>query len=260
MSTIAASPAAKSKPRDLSRHGLARWFYPIAGVVLLILTLWGFERFYFHARAYPDREITPPIRMLVIAHGISMGLWILLFTLQPWLVALKRHRLHITLGRIGAALAACVFVLGCFMAVHSMRVMPPEATIWGMHPRQFLSVPLLSIVFFGICVAIAVWKRKKPAIHRALMYTGTIAATDAAISRIDPINALFVGTSWEYHFGPFFGMLLIAAALLVLRCAMLRGFDRLLAASFVVLVAFSFFVTHFARTAAWDAFASLLVP
>ncbi len=257
--SIIAAPA-PIKARRAAHKGVARWFYPIAGVVLLVFTLWGFERFYFHARAYPDREITPPIRLLVITHGVAMALWIVLFTLQPWLIALKRHRSHMMFGRIGAALAACVFVLGLFMAVYAMRAMPPGAMIWNMPPRQFLSVPLLSILFFGVCVGLAVWKRKKPALHRALMLTATIAAVDAAIARIDRISNLFIGTAWEHHFGPFFGMLLVAAGLLALRCAMLRSFDRVLGACFFALVAFSLFATHVARTPAWDAFAAMLVP
>ena len=59
-----------------TRH--SRLFYSIASIVLLVLTLIGFRMFYLHLQAFPGRPLTPPIRTLLIVHGVSMTIWMLL--------------------------------------------------------------------------------------------------------------------------------------------------------------------------------------
>jgi hypothetical protein len=236
-----------------------RWFHPLVGVILLVFTVVGFQQFYLHGRAYPSREITPPIRTLVIGHGIAMSAWMILFMVQPMLVAIGKRRLHMTLGRVGAGIAGAVFVLGAMVAVQSARVTPPEARIWNMPPKQFMAVPLVSVVVFAVLVAVAVWKRRRPAVHRAMMFTATLGVMSAAISRIDAINQLYTGTVWERRFGPFLGALVVGGILLVIRCAITRSFDRWMAAGMVGLVVLSAAIMAVAPTGAWDWFASLLV-
>src|SRR5688572_29737527 len=61
----------------------SRWFYSISSLLLLVLTFIGFQLFYMKGQAYPGRPLTPPIRMLVITHGVLMSLWMLLAVIQP---------------------------------------------------------------------------------------------------------------------------------------------------------------------------------
>lgn len=44
----------------------ARLFYLGAAMLLLVLMLLGFQQFYLHGRAFPNRPLTPEIRNLVI--------------------------------------------------------------------------------------------------------------------------------------------------------------------------------------------------
>lgn len=237
---------------------LNRWFYPFAGLVMLALTVIGFQLFYFKGQSYPGRPITPPIRMLVIAHGLSMSLWIVLFAVQPMLVALRRRRLHMALGRFGAMLALVIVVLGVVIGIASARVSPPEMVIWGLTPARFMAVPLISVAIFGVCVAVGVWKRRKPDVHRAAMLLGTLATISAAVSRIDAISHLYTGTVWERVFGPFFTTLLIGAALVAVRCVLARNIERPLVVGFAALSAASWGILALARTDAWMAFATLV--
>lgn len=260
MSAITSSHERPARTTTAGRHNPAKWFYAISAVVMLALTVIGFKLFFFQGQSYPGREITPPIRTLIIAHGLVMSGWIVLFMVQPLLIATRHHKLHMNLGRLGVLLAAGVVVVGTLVSVQSARVSPPDMKIWGMSPKPFMAVPLISVWVFGVLVAVAVWKRRRPALHRAMMLTATLAVVDAAISRIDFISNQFVGTLWERLFGPFFGMIVIGAALLALRCAMARAFDRHLALGLVILTATSAGTMALAPTAAWDAFASLLVP
>ena len=90
-----------NKPVSSNR---ARLFYSGAALLLLVLMFLGFQQFYLHGKAYPDRELAPPIRTLIILHGLGMSAWVLLFLVQPLLVASGNRRVHMMLGRVGAGL------------------------------------------------------------------------------------------------------------------------------------------------------------
>lgn len=259
MTTIAHTTDLKAEVKVKTRaHALNRWFYPLTGVVMLAFVLVGFHFFYFRGQAYPGRPLTPPIRALVITHGLTMSAWILLYTVQPFLVALRRHRLHMTLGRVAGVLALVILLTGVVVSVRWVQVLPPDMVIWSMTPRQFLAVPLISVFVFTGCVVVGVWKRKRPEIHRPAMFLGTLAAVSAAVSRIDAISHLYQGTVWERAFGPFFVSLLVGGALVLLRLALARRVERWLALGYVSLVALSAVVIWLARTPAWDAFVTAL--
>ena len=239
-----------------------RFFYPSIGVLFLGLTLLGFQHFYFSGMSYPGRPITPPIRSLVIAHGLAMAGWILIFTLQPMLVAGRNIRAHMMVGRVAAFFAVLVFVLGMMLSVESTRVSAtvPGFVLWTLTSRQFMAVPMFTALFFGACAGIAVWKRKRPEIHRPMMMVGTLSALGAAVSRIDFLNNLYVGTGWERALGPFLFPTLLGLILLAVKCALTRKFDRWLAVGMTALLFMAVFTMPIARTPAWEAFAKLLVP
>lgn len=251
--------AIETPRRPSSSAKRARWFFALCGVVVVAGTLVGFEQFYFHGRAFPGREITPPIRTLIIAHGVAMALWITLFIVQPMLVATKRLKVHMALGRAGAVVAAVVLVLGVILAFRSSQVAPPEARIMGFKPDPFLAIPLNSILLFGILVGVGIWQRKRPAIHRAAMLTATLGALTAALNRIDALNHLFMGTLADRVLGPFVPTVALGVVLLVVRCAWIRGFDKWLAAGVAVLALFAVGDTALAHSAAWESFATRLL-
>lgn len=236
-----------------------RVFYPLTCVILFALAIIGFGRFFVHGQAYPGREIAPPIKTLVIVHGIAMTLWMLILVVQPALIFRRKHRLHMAVGKFGAAIAAVIVVLGLMVGVRSAIVAPSEAIIWGFSPKQFMAVPLLSVLIFGAFIALGVYFRRKPAIHRNMMLLGTLSIMAAPISRIDTLNNFYVGGVWEQWFGPFFMTLILSAALLLVRSALTRSIDRVFAVGVAFLIASSIFIMQIAPTRAWDAFASLLV-
>lgn len=99
-----------------------RFFYSGAAIVMFLFMLWGFQLFFFHGRAYPGRPLTPPIKTLLIAHGMGMAAWMVLFIVQPLLIAARNYKIHMRLGLFGAGLAAVVSVLGINVAVGAARV------------------------------------------------------------------------------------------------------------------------------------------
>jgi hypothetical protein len=250
----AASAAAARK----GRLGV-RAFYPAAAAIIVALDVWGFQHFYLHGQSYPGREITPPIRTLVIAHGLAMSAWLVLFMVQPSLIAVRRPRVHMTLGRVGVLVALAILGLGLMIAIESTRALPPDAVLWGLGPRPFMAIPFFVVLAFAGFVGVGIWKRKRPAVHKAMMLLGTLAASSAGISRIDELSNLYLGTMAERLLGPFVMTSALAVILLAIRCALIRSIDRWLAIGTPVLIGVFALIMVVARTAAWDRFAAMLV-
>lgn len=238
--------------------GAARLFFPAVALLLLAMTAWGFGPFYTKGMAYPGREIAPPIKTVVIIHAVVMSAWMILLVVQPTLISLRRHRLHMTLGKVGAVIALLVCATGLMVAIRSAQVTPGEARIWGLPPKEFFIVPFTAVFIFGAFVALAIAYRKKPAIHRAMMIVGTLSIMSAPISRIDVLNNLYVGTVMERLFGPFFITDVLAVLLVVLYAAIHR-FDRLFAAGVAIIIGLSWGIWQAAPTEAWLRIASMFV-
>lgn len=255
MKSVQTLPA--DKPRTKVAH--PRFFYSGAAALLFLLMFVGFQFFYLHGKAYPGRELTPPIRILLIAHGVAMSAWMVLFLAQPLLIATRNRRVHMALGRVGAGLAAVIVVLGFRVAIGAASVNPPEMKLWNLTPKQFLAVPLVSIAIFALLVAMAVWKRRQPEAHRPLMLLATLAIIPAAMDRIGFLHNLYTGTIWGTLFGPFFSALVVGLLLVCLNGVMTRSLNRWLAIGYAGLVVASALVMQVAPTHAWESFADLLV-
>ncbi len=237
----------------------ARFFYFGAAALLFVLMLIGFQQFYLHGRAFPDRELTPPIRTLLILHGSAMSAWMLLFLAQPLLIVSGNRRVHMMLGRVGAVLAACMVVLGVRVGIEAARVNPPDMKLWGLVPKQFMAIPLIAILIFAIFVILGVWNRRRPEVHRPMMLLATLTVIAAAIDRIDAIRNLYAGTVWGTIFGPFFAPLVIGLLFLIVKWLLTRSWDRWYAMGYAGLVVAGALTMQLATTHAWDQFASLLL-
>lgn len=241
----------------------SRWFYTVCSALLLGLTFAGFHRFFLRGTAYGgppgDRPLTPPIKTVVITHGIVMSAWILLFMLQPLLIASRKYKLHMKLGWLGGLLALAVLVTGLMVGVGSARVTPTEVHIWGYTPHQFMIVPVMSVILFAGCVLAGIIYRKKPDIHKPLMLLSTLTIISAAVSRIETFNGWYYGTFWEQHFGPFFWSLLIGGVMVLAHWALTRRLNKVFAAGYVALVVVNVAMLKFCVTPAWEAIAQKVI-
>lgn len=254
-----AVPAERVRQPSRLASRAAKRFYLATALLFVAFAFVGFSRFYLHGRSYPGRPIPEPIKLLVIGHGLTMSFWLLFLVLQTAIISVRNVKLHMRLGMFGAGLALLNVVLGVWLAVMSARVSPPEMTIWGMTPKQFMAVPMISVLAFGVLVAIAIWKRKRPAIHRSMIISATLVTMSAAVSRIDTLNKLYAGTEFDRQLGPFAITMLLAVLILLARCIVTRSFDKWLAIGVGIMFAVSVFIMQIAPTAAWDHFASLFV-
>lgn len=253
------TPSSPAPAARQPRPGSIPWFYSAAALLVAVLTVVGFRDFYLHGKAYPGREITPPIRWLVITHGLSMSLWILLLIAQPPLILSRNHRLHMTLGRIGAGLAAVIVVVGFATSTRSAAVTPMDVTFGPLNPRQFMAVPYAAMIMFALYVGIGVWQRRRPEIHRPMMFLATLGALTAALDRIDFLRNLYVSTIFYRIWGPFFSALAIGLLLLGLKCAIARSFDRWFALGLGGLILFFGVMYQLAPTSLWASFTNLVI-
>jgi hypothetical protein len=246
-------------PKQRARADRARFFYAGAVAVLLVVMFWGFQQFYLHGRAFPNRPLAPPIRGVLIAHGVAMTAWMVLLLVQPLLIANNRYRQHMALGKIGAVLAACIVLLGWRIGISAARVAPPEFSLWNLNAKQFLTVPVISITIFAGFVALGVWKRARPEIHKPMMLLATLAAIPAALDRIPAIGDLYRHTVLGTVFGPFFSSLVLGAAFLLVKWALTGAFNKYFAAGWAFLAVASAGIMRLATTPAWDRFAGFLL-
>lgn len=124
-----------------------RLFYVIAACLMLILTVGGFRNFYLHGKA-PWGEMTSQIVPLIVAHGLAMSSWIILFFVQSILILIGNRRLHTVIGPGGAVLAVAIVILGTTVAPLSARFRPEIYRPFG-GPRFFLATMLTTILLFG---------------------------------------------------------------------------------------------------------------
>jgi hypothetical protein len=244
------------QPTTRSHH---RWFYSVASLSLLVVMFIGFQMFYLHGQAYPGRPLTPPIRTLIIIHGCLMTVWMLLAVVQPLLVGTGRKRLHMKLGIFGVVLASAIVLAGVKIGIEAARVTPPDFRVFGLAPKEFMAVPVLSILLFGLFVLIGVANRRRPEVHRPMMLMASLSIMGAALGRMAPLNALYAGTWWETVFSAFLMQTILVAIVLAAKCIVFKSFDRWLAAGFAAFTAVSVAISLGAKTQAWDQFATFLL-
>ena len=251
-----ASSAVRAK--SAVRSDSVQLLYGAAALLLFVLMMLGFQQFYLHARAYPGQPLAPPIRLLLIAHGMAMSLWVITFVVQSLLIVGRNFRLHMAVGPFAVALAVVMVLLGLWLPIQATRFEPDE-TVWSLNRVHFMAIPMFAILTFGAFVAVGIWQRRRPEIHRPMMLLATLSIIPAATDRITGLPDLYAASVCGPLFGPFFTALIIGTLFLVAKSLLTRSFDRWFATGFVVLIVVDVFIMRLAPTDAWGRFAAFLV-
>jgi hypothetical protein len=153
-------------------------FFTIMSVLMLAIVFLGFASSYFLRGAVFSHLATP----LVHLHGAVFSSWIILFVVQSSLVSTGNVRLHRKLGIAGAVIAVLMVILGILTPIGTMRRGAPLPPIFT--PASFLIGNILGILFFGVYVAIAIWKRNNSVVHKRLMLIANMMLIEPALSRM----------------------------------------------------------------------------
>ncbi len=247
--------AAASSPL---RADAVRVLYAAAALLVFVLMLLGFQQFYLHGRAYPAHPLAPPVRTLLIAHGVAMTLWVVTFVIQSLLIVSRNRHIHMALGPFAVALAVAMVLLGLWLPIQSTRF-EPDVMIWGMNRAHFMAVPVFSILTFGAFVTVGFLQRRRAEIHRPMMLLATLSVIPAATDRITGLPNLYATTMLGALFGPFFTAGMIGVLFLVAKSLLTRAFDRRFAVGLAVLTVVDMLIMRVAHTSTWGHFAGFLV-
>jgi len=116
-------------------------------------------------------------------HGIVLTVWFLLATVQPYLVASNRTRVHKRIGKAGYVIAITLVALSVLTV--AMRDAPTidEFPIRG-------GPNLYSLAMFLSCAIMGLRLRNKPNVHKRLMLMASIPLLAPAMDRMARIPAL----------------------------------------------------------------------
>jgi hypothetical protein len=165
-----------------ARNGLlSRYFYFAMSLLVAAIVVSGFsqtvDQNLFHA-AVPR----PPILWV---HGSVFFTWVLFFILQSSLVRLRKVSVHRFLGWFGAGLATVMVPLGITTSIVMTRF--DMKTLHETGVDAFIAIPFYDMIAFGVLIALAIYWRKKPDLHRRLIFIATCGLLDAAFGRFEYI-------------------------------------------------------------------------
>jgi hypothetical protein len=169
----AASTAASPRLAD-------RKLFLTAAIAFPLLVFIGYSRTYYLRPLFEHAQ--PLATTLVHVHAWVMSAWVLYFTAQTLLIRTKNVKLHMSMGFAGIGLAILVVIVGMSTAVdaHLVRKTAPA----GIDPYGFFAIPVVDMLVFVGLFALAIYYRKSPADHKALMLLTAVNFLGAAVARI----------------------------------------------------------------------------
>jgi hypothetical protein len=238
-----------------NRSAADRFFYVSASLLFVALTAIGFAPFILRGREFGEDPIPEHTKIFVIAHGVALLTWIVLFPVQSFLIASKRVKIHRTLGWFAAAVAGIVVTLGICVALTSVRDHPNES-VAGLTYPQFLLPMFAEMTAFTVFVALCVAYRKRSRVHAPFMMLATLSVISGSTARIPATYPIFGEIGWMGLFGC---PALIAAILLIVKSVIDRRVDWTLTAGGAVLYSTYFVIMHAAQGPVWAQIAANIV-
>ena len=177
LSQTVPAPAA----RKLATKGngfLEQYFYLAMSLLFATIVVTGFSRTVNQNLFHP----AIPRPFLLWVHGAAFSGWILFYILQSALVRSGNVKVHRKLGWIGAGLGALMLPLGVTIAIIMTRF---DAVQLHQPDPTFLSIPFYDMLAFAVMVGLAIAWRRKPELHRRLLFLATCSLLDAPFGRWD---------------------------------------------------------------------------
>ena len=156
-----------------------KYFYFAMSVLIPVIVFSGFSRTINENLLHPA---IPRPRILWV-HAAAFASWVMFFLFQSILVRTRRVKWHRFFGWFGAVLGAGMVPLGVATAIVMGRFDTYQLHQPGAEP--FFIIPVFDMAAFGTLLALAIAWRKKPELHRRLLFIATCALLDAAFARFD---------------------------------------------------------------------------
>ena len=161
------------------RNGLLdRYFYFAMSLLFAVIVVSGFSRTVNENLLHPAL----PRPFLLWIHAAAFSGWVAYYIVQSSLVRAHNVKWHRLFGWAGAGLAALMVPLGFTIAVIMGRF---DAVQLHQPDPAFLSIPFYDMLAFAPLVSLAIYWRRKPELHRRLLFIATCGLMDAAFARFD---------------------------------------------------------------------------
>ena len=213
MATVAETFGFKERKSDLlsgtpRAHAIDRWIFVFMAAWFIVIVLTGF---------IPDSVMKielmrtgqrPPFPLILHAHAVLMGSFLLLLLTQTWLMATGKREYHMRLGMLAMVLAPALVIVGFILAPtmyyqlwDTLQAAPPEAREKAQAAvLRSENVKLIQIrvgLLFSLFLVIGLHARKTDAgLHKRMMILATAIPLPAGIDRITwlpstmPVSAL----------------------------------------------------------------------
>ena len=159
-----------------------RWFFVVVACLLMVVIAVAFAPSFYLRGLIRSHVIEAGLTPYIVAHGIVLTSWFLLFLVQAWMVATNRTQLHRTLGIAGAVLAAAVLVLSAIVVLHTpARDVAIGASV-GQIALEVVGDLGLLVLFAGLVTA-AILNRHRPDVHKRLMMLACVGLIAPALAR-----------------------------------------------------------------------------
>lgn len=169
----------------LARRSRGRLFFVAIAVLMLVVVALGFGKSFFLRPVFIDQ----PLPVYLIVHGVTMTAWFLLFLVQATLVSAKRTDLHKKLGLLGLALAMGVVVTAVVLNLNLVpRALAAGAISKPEEGAAFALGSLSSLIPFVLLVGVAIVRRRKPQIHKRLMFWAFVWMLGPAFTNTRPLG------------------------------------------------------------------------
>ncbi len=141
---------------------------------------------------------SPFPHLIVHVHAVVFSGWLVLFTVQAWLIRARRLDIHRKLGLSAVALVPFMVVLGIATTLVSRHV---NFQAGQNEMLAFMIVPLTDMLLFPSLAGAGLLLRKDPAAHKRLILLATASLLPASFGR-------WIGPSLLAYLGDgFFGLM-----------------------------------------------------
>lgn len=169
-------------PTESGIGSQGRRFYPGLALGMTVLVFVGFWPFYFGvlvSGGVYERH------WVYHVHAVVFLSWMATLIAQTILVARRKTRTHMAVGKNGFVLAAAVFAMGVVVTLVVVREWFAEGVVSTLSAATWAaSAPLVDITQFGVLVALGWSYRRKPEFHKRYMVLATVAILPAATARM----------------------------------------------------------------------------
>lgn len=161
-------------------------FFLVASALMTLVVFLGFMPS-FYLRPY-FRTTALPFHL--IAHGVIMTAWQLLFLTQTILVARRRSDLHRRLGGVGAVLAFMVVVSGVLTALLQPAGLATTNTTLPFPLELLVIGNLFGFALFAGFVTVAIKWRRDTQLHKRMIFWSCVVTMGPALTSVRSLGEI----------------------------------------------------------------------